>query len=89
MMPEKTGFEVTDFLKNEERTSHIPIILLTAKADVESRIAGLERGADAYLPKPFHPEELLANLKNLLASSSKNYRQNTNSLATGATYYFN
>jgi CheY-like chemotaxis protein len=66
MMPEKDGFEVCDFLKNDERTSHIPIVLLTAKADVESRIAGLKRGADAYLAKPFHQEELLVTLANLL-----------------------
>jgi signal transduction histidine kinase/CheY-like chemotaxis protein/AraC-like DNA-binding protein/streptogramin lyase len=66
MMPEKDGFEVCNFLKNDERTSHIPIILLTAKADVESRIAGLKRGADAYLAKPFHQEELMVTLQNLL-----------------------
>jgi len=66
MMPEKDGFEVCDTLKNDERTSHIPIVLLTAKADVESRIAGLKRGADAYLAKPFHREELLVTLQNLL-----------------------
>jgi YesN/AraC family two-component response regulator len=66
MMPEKDGFEVCDTLKNDERTSHIPIILLTAKADIESRIAGLKRGADAYLAKPFHQEELLVTVGNLL-----------------------
>ena len=66
MMPEKDGFEVVETLKNDERTSHIPIVLLTAKADVESRIKGLRRGADAYLAKPFHREELLATLDNLL-----------------------
>ena len=67
MMPEKDGFEVCDTLKNDERTSHIPIVLLTARADMESRIAGLKRGADAYLAKPFHPEELLVTLSNLNA----------------------
>ncbi len=66
MMPEKDGFEVCDFLKNDERTSHIPIVLLTAKADVESRLTGLRRGADAYLSKPFHQEELMVTLNNLL-----------------------
>ncbi len=66
MMPEKDGFEVCDILKNDERTSHVPIVLLTAKADMESRIAGLKRGADAYLAKPFHQEELLVTLQNLL-----------------------
>lgn len=66
MMPEKDGYEVCDTLKQDERTSHIPIILLTAKADADSRIAGLKRGADAYLAKPFHPEELLVRLAKLL-----------------------
>lgn len=67
MMPKKNGFELCNELKADERTSHIPIVLLTAKADVESRIAGLERGADAYLAKPFNPRELDIQLKNLLA----------------------
>ncbi len=65
MMPEKDGFEVCDTLKNDERTSHIPIVLLTVRATVEDRIAGLRRGADAYLAKPFNPEELLVTLDNL------------------------
>ncbi len=71
MMPEKDGFEVCEFLKNDERTSHIPIVLLTAKADMESRIAGLRRGADAYLAKPFQREELLVVLQNLLELRKK------------------
>lgn len=66
MMPEKDGFEVCDTLKNDQRTSHIPLILLTAKADAASRIAGLLRGADAYLAKPFDKEELLVRLNALL-----------------------
>ncbi|MFM9952169.1 MAG: ATP-binding protein [Saprospiraceae bacterium] len=66
MMPEKDGYEVCDTLKNDERTSHIPIVLLTAKADSASKIAGLRRGADAYLPKPFNLEELLVRLEMLL-----------------------
>jgi signal transduction histidine kinase/ligand-binding sensor domain-containing protein/AraC-like DNA-binding protein/ActR/RegA family two-component response regulator len=71
MMPEKDGFEVCETLKNDERSSHIPLVLLTAKVGVEDRIAGLRRGADAYLAKPFHPDELRAVLANLLEMRQK------------------
>ncbi|MCB0307558.1 MAG: response regulator, partial [Calditrichaeota bacterium] len=66
MMPGIDGYELCDTLKRDIRTSHIPIVLLTAKADKDSRISGLRKGADAYLAKPFHEEELLARLSNLL-----------------------
>lgn len=66
MMPEKDGFELCHTLKRDERTSHIPIILLTARADVESRIAGLQEGADAYLAKPFEKEELLVRMAQMI-----------------------
>ncbi len=67
MMPRKNGIEVCDILKRDERTSHIPIVLLTAKADRDSRIEGFTHGADAYLPKPFDQQELLVRLDQLLA----------------------
>lgn len=66
MMPEKSGFEVVETLKQDERTSHIPIILLTARATREDRIAGLKYGADAYLMKPFDKEELFVRLEKLV-----------------------
>ena len=66
MMPEKDGFQVCLELKQDERTSHIPIIMLTAKADLGSKIKGLEFGADAYLAKPFENQELMVRLRKLL-----------------------
>ena len=71
MMPEKDGFEVCDTLKNDEKTSHIPIVLLTAKADVASKITGLKRGADVYLAKPFHQKELLVRLEMLIEQQKR------------------
>lgn len=71
MMPVKDGFEVCRTLKKDFRTSHIPVVLLTARADSASRITGLEQGADAYLTKPFNKRELLACLRNLFVQREK------------------
>ena len=66
MMPLKDGFDVCKELKANEKTSHIPIILLTARAEATDRIAGLKRGADAYLAKPFDELELQVRVDKLL-----------------------
>lgn len=71
MMPGKDGFQVCRELKNDFRTNHIPVVLLTARADSDSRIAGLECGADAYLAKPFDKKELMACLHNLFVQREK------------------
>ncbi len=66
MMPGIDGIELTDKLRNDFRTSHIPIVLLTAKSSVDNMIEGLKYGADAYITKPFSMVYLIAQISNLL-----------------------
>ena len=75
MMPGQTGYELTKELK---QTKSVPILLLTAKGEVENRVHGLELGADDYLGKPFEPKELLLRIKNIIkANSSINILDNS------------
>ncbi len=71
MMPVMDGYEMCRHLKEDIRTSHIPVVLLTAKVSQENIIEGLEQGADDYLTKPFYPTELLLRIHNLLERQQK------------------
>ena len=68
MMPEMDGFEFCKIVKSDFEYSHIPIILLTAKNTIQSKVQGLEMGAEAYIEKPFSKEHLLAQIASLLAN---------------------
>ena len=68
MMPGQSGYELTEEVK---KTTQVPIILLTAKGEVENRIKGLELGADDYIGKPFEPKELLLRIKNIIKNKNK------------------
>ena len=68
MMPGQNGYELTKEIKKNKK---IPIILLTAKGEVENRIKGLELGADDYIGKPFDPKELLLRIKNIINKNKK------------------
>lgn len=71
MMPKMDGIELCSAIKNEWVTSHIPVILLTAKSTIENRIQGLNVGADSYIPKPFNPKHLKIRVSKLIELRQK------------------
>ncbi len=81
MMPEMSGIELCSKAKSDQRTSHIPIILLTALTDITHQVQGIREGADVYLPKPFNSQLLLVHIHNLLKS-----RQNLRELYSQKVY---
>lgn len=84
MMPEETGLE---FLEKLRRESSMPVIMLTAMGETEDRIAGLETGADDYLPKPFEPKELVLRIKNILRRAPQENLQAVEKLNLGLCSY--
>jgi len=78
MMPNMDGLELTQFIKQNPDTDHIPVILLTAKTAIESRLQALQYGADDYMTKPFEPEYIRARVHNILTQRTQleqSYRQ--------------
>ncbi len=75
MMPELDGFRVCQILKADQVTKNIPIIMLTAKEEIDDKVKGLDLGADDYLTKPYDFEELLARIKSLLKAKSDHRKQ--------------
>jgi DNA-binding response OmpR family regulator len=71
VMPGMSGYELCEAVKGNLQLSHIPVILVTAKVAVESQVQGLDKGADAYVTKPFNPSYLLALVKSLLENRDK------------------
>ncbi len=78
MMPKKSGIKLCHELKNDSRTSHIPIVLLTAKVTQNDKLEGLHTGADSYLTKPFDSQELILQVRNLVQSRKQLWQHFSN-----------
>src|SRR5438874_709890 len=70
IMPKRDGFEVLRAIKSNPETQHIPVIMLTVKAQDKDIFEGLKEGAELYLPKPFHPKELVSLVERVLDSGA-------------------
>jgi YesN/AraC family two-component response regulator len=86
MMPEKDGIELLQEIRADELTSHLPVVLFSAKASLESRLKGLQHGADAYISKPFSPEELKLTVQNLFATVQRNKEAYKDSIQSEKTF---
>ncbi|MDY4841760.1 MAG: response regulator [Alphaproteobacteria bacterium] len=84
MMPNESGLE---FLSGLRQESSVPVIMLTAMGETADRIAGLERGADDYLPKPFEPQELVLRIKSILRRAPVENKENIEKLNLGLCVY--
>ena len=71
IMPGMDGVEMCSQIKRDPKTEHIPVILLSAKSDMDSKVEGYEKGADDFMEKPFFPQQLLARIRNLIESREK------------------
>jgi len=85
MMPKMDGFEVAKILKSNPKTSHIPIVFLTAKTQVEDRVRGLELGAEDYITKPFNFQELILRIKAILTRVEAAHAQKASQQIRGMT----
>lgn len=72
MLPGSSGINLARKLRSDERTRHIPVIMLTAKGSEQDKVDGLEAGADDYITKPFSPKELIARIKAVLRRRAPN-----------------
>jgi len=82
LMPVKDGIAMLQELKSADLTNHIPVVVFSARASLESRLSSLQFGADAYVPKPFNPKELLLVIQNLLTTVQRNRERYTEKLAS-------
>ncbi len=86
MMPEKDGIELLKEIRSNELTSHLPVVLFSAKASLESRLEGLQHGADGYVSKPFSPDELKLVIRNLFTTIQRNKDAYTDSIHSEKTF---
>ena len=86
MMPEKDGIELLGEIKSDELSNHLPVILFSAKASLENRLNGLQQGADAYIPKPFSPDELRLTIHNISTTIERNRESYKNAIRSEKTF---